>query len=64
MNVIVLAAGYGTRLHRDVVDNKEYQHLLNVSKCLLPIANKPLLTYWLDLFKQVDAIQGVYIGVR
>jgi mannose-1-phosphate guanylyltransferase len=40
MNALLLAAGYGTRL-RPVTDT--------VPKCLVPIQNKPLLAYWLEL---------------
>ena len=56
INVIILAAGYGTRLTREIKDLestdpekfKKYQKLLNLPKALLPIKNKPLLTYWVE----------------
>lgn len=43
MKAFLLAAGYGTRL-RPLTDT--------VPKCLVPINGKPLLEWWLTLFKQ------------
>ena len=42
MKAILLAAGLGTRL--SPITNK-------IPKCLVPIHNKPLLQYWIDLFE-------------
>src|ERR1041385_7976424 len=39
--ILLMAAGLGTRL-RPLTDE--------VPKCLIPIAGRPLLDYWLDLF--------------
>lgn len=43
MKAILLAAGLGTRL-RPLTDT--------VPKCLVPIAGRPLLAYWLDLLER------------
>ncbi len=43
MKAILLAAGLGTRL-RPLTEA--------VPKCLVPIAGRPLLAYWLDLFER------------
>lgn len=40
MKAVLLSAGYGTRL-KPLTDT--------VPKCLVPVQNKPLLGYWLDL---------------
>src|SRR5260221_14266717 len=40
MKALLLAAGFGTRL-RPITDQ--------VPKCLVPVQQKPLLAYWLDL---------------
>ena len=43
MKAFLLAAGFGTRL-RPLTDT--------TPKCLVPIAGKPLLEYWLELFRR------------
>jgi glucose-1-phosphate thymidylyltransferase len=48
MKVIILAAGYGTRLQKDVENNDTYKHLRGLPKPLLPLNSKPLINYWLD----------------
>lgn len=63
INVIILAAGYGTRLTREIKDLestdpekfKKYQKLLNLPKALLPIKNKPLLTYWVETLLELHS---------
>lgn len=42
MDVLVLAAGYGTRLGRDIAEDRSgrYTHLVNVPKPLLPIGSE------------------------
>jgi hypothetical protein len=50
MNVLLLAAGYGTRLERDMIADPthKYSHLVGLPKALLPLAGKPRASYWLD----------------
>lgn len=43
--IVVLAAGQGTRLR---------PHTTNLPKALVPLHNKPLLEYQLDVYKQLD----------
>ena len=54
IKVLFLGAGYGTRLARDLNAATEqaqsYRHLLGVPKALLPIAGKPILNHWIELF--------------
>lgn len=44
VNVLILAAGYGTRLSRDIAadPSKKYEHLSQLPKPLLPIGLLPV----------------------
>ncbi|KAG9284655.1 hypothetical protein G9A89_004697 [Geosiphon pyriformis] len=57
LKILILAAGYGTRLQRDIIadQNRGYAHLLNIPKALLPLGpnNYPLITHWLNIFRDV-----------
>ncbi|KAI8802919.1 nucleotide-diphospho-sugar transferase [Cladochytrium replicatum] len=46
---LVLAAGYGSRLQRDIRNDPEnsHEHLLGVPKALLPIAGRSILDHWI-----------------
>lgn len=52
--VLILCAGYGTRLQKGVKEDpsQSYQHLLGVSKPLLPLGGKPLISYWVEQLEQ------------
>ena len=52
MKLIILAAGYATRL---------YPLTLNQPKPLLPVAGKPMLEHVIDNLKTIDAIDHAYI---
>jgi len=54
MNCFLLAAGKGTRL-KPITNT--------IPKCLVPINNKPLLSYWFDLF-EFYKIEEVLINVH
>lgn len=50
--VLILGAGYGTRLQRDLKASIEYKQLLGIPKALLPLGNKDaLITHWVELFE-------------
>jgi len=49
MKVLILAAGYGTRLTRDLETSNEYSYLIGCPKPLLPVAGKPLISHWMDM---------------
>lgn len=55
MNALLLAAGLGTRL-RPLTDT--------VPKCLVPIAGRPLLAYWLELLFEHGRVQEVVINTH
>mmetsp|Transcript_10314 Transcript_10314/g.19498 ORF Transcript_10314/g.19498 Transcript_10314/m.19498 type:complete len:304 (+) Transcript_10314:38-949(+) len=50
MKILVLAAGYGTRLETGIREDTSgtFKHLIGVPKPLVPLASKPLIDYWLD----------------
>ena len=52
MNVLILAAGYATRL---------YPLTLNQPKPLLPVAGKPMMEWVLDNMAPIDGIEMVYV---
>jgi len=52
MNVIILAAGYATRL---------YPLTLNRPKPLLPVAGKPMIEYVLDNIAPIGGIERVFV---
>jgi glucose-1-phosphate thymidylyltransferase len=52
MNVLILAAGYATRL-RPLTDS--------TPKMLLPLAERPMLDYLLDRIREVDEIDGIHL---
>src|SRR6266481_152033 len=52
MNILILAAGYATRL---------YPLTLNKSKPLLEVAGKPMLEWVIDNLAPIEAIEKVYV---
>jgi len=65
-SVIILAAGYGTRLQSDVAQlgqvDSEWQYLLNCPKSLIRLAGIPLLTRWMtDLESLSDKIKTICV---
>jgi glucose-1-phosphate thymidylyltransferase len=50
MKTLFLAAGYGTRLQKDISTSPEYKHLSHLPKALLPLHGKPLLSHWINTF--------------
>lgn len=51
--MVVLAAGYGTRLERDINQDESgrYSSLRGVPKPLVPVGGKPLLDRWMEEFQ-------------
>ncbi|KAK7076114.1 hypothetical protein SK128_028120 [Halocaridina rubra] len=66
MRVVILAAGFGTRLEKDLQNDTSgaYVHLLGVPKPLLPIGDKPLITHWIQMLKNVPDIASIVIVVN
>ncbi len=55
MKVLLLCAGFGTRLR---------PLTLETPKCLLPVAGRPLLDYWLDTLFASEKIEHVLINTH
>ena len=65
MKVLILAAGYGTRLARDLQQTGRFPELLGVPKPLLPIAGKPLISHWMQDIRSCTELRDcdVYVVV-
>ncbi|KAK2168647.1 hypothetical protein LSH36_15g09073 [Paralvinella palmiformis] len=63
MKAIVLCAGFGTRLEKDLQNDSsgQYKHLIGVPKPLLPIGNEPLITHWARTTRDVPDVDTVYV---
>jgi len=50
MHVVILGAGYGTRLTRDIENDTtgQFDHLRGIPKPLLPIGDLPLISHWVE----------------
>ncbi|CAO3631606.1 unnamed protein product [Cunninghamella echinulata] len=47
VKVLILGAGYGTRLQRNLKQSADYRHLLGIPKALLPLGDQnALITHW------------------
>lgn len=63
MKVLILGAGYGTRLARDLDKTTDYAELKGVPKPLLPIAGKPLISHWMDIINNCPYTKGVDVYI-
>ena len=51
LRIVLLCAGYGTRLQRDLSNDPKWNHLMHLPKPLLPIGEEPLVSLWI---KQIE----------
>ncbi|XP_035666444.1 glucose-1-phosphate adenylyltransferase-like isoform X1 [Branchiostoma floridae] len=63
MKVLFLAAGYGTRLERDVLADQsgKYDHLRGIPKPLVPVGGRPLISHWMDILMKFDTVEQFYL---
>ncbi|ELU04065.1 hypothetical protein CAPTEDRAFT_126692 [Capitella teleta] len=65
MRGVILAAGYGTRLQRDLCndDSGQFKHLLGLPKALLPIGpdQDPLITHWVRALQANKSVTSIII---
>jgi choline kinase len=65
MKVLILAAGFGTRLERDIKESGSYKELEGVPKPLLPVSGKPVVSYWMDMLTACPETRDeVYVVVN
>jgi mannose-1-phosphate guanylyltransferase len=55
MNVLLLAAGMGSRL-RPITQT--------IPKCMVPILGRPLIDYWFELFQNCNNINKIFINTH
>ncbi|KAK2906362.1 glucose-1-phosphate adenylyltransferase [Channa argus] len=63
MKAIILAAGYGTRLQRDVLADSSgrFAHLAGTAKPLLPVGSCALISHWVRALTASDCVDGIYV---
>ncbi|XP_072903103.1 glucose-1-phosphate adenylyltransferase isoform X1 [Hemitrygon akajei] len=63
MKAIILAAGYGTRLNRDLQNDNsgDFKHLYGIPKPLLPVGDQPLISHWMTAINTIKSIDAVYV---
>jgi NDP-sugar pyrophosphorylase family protein len=56
INVLILAAGYGTRLETDIRNDTtgKYKHLLGKPKPLVPLLGRPLIAFWMEILQNAQ----------
>ncbi|XP_017952529.1 uncharacterized protein LOC100145002 isoform X1 [Xenopus tropicalis] len=61
MKVVILAAGYGTRLLRDLQNQEKFAQLISIPKPLLPIGGLPLISYWVEALKARNDVSDLTV---
>ncbi|XP_067843816.1 glucose-1-phosphate adenylyltransferase isoform X4 [Heptranchias perlo] len=63
MKAIILAAGYGTRLNRDLQNDTsgDFKHLHGIPKPLLPVGHRALISHWMAAIDKINSIDSVYV---
>ncbi|XP_034416974.1 LOW QUALITY PROTEIN: uncharacterized protein LOC117750120 [Cyclopterus lumpus] len=63
MKAVILAAGYGTRLQRDVAADStgKFAHLSGTAKPLLPVGRCALISHWVRALTASDCVDRIYV---
>ncbi|KAM4626115.1 uncharacterized protein O3C94_019277 isoform 1-T1 [Discoglossus pictus] len=63
MKAVILAAGYGTRLLRDLQNDTQgrFRHLIGLPKPLLPIGRLPLISYWVEALRARNDVSDIFV---
>lgn len=65
MKAVILAAGYGTRLQRDVATDTSgrFAHLVGIAKPLLPVGRQALISHWVNSLTASGCVDSIYVVV-
>lgn len=65
MKAVILAAGYGTRLQRDVLADSSgrFAHLAGTAKPLLPVGRCALVSHWVQALTASGCVDSIYVVV-
>lgn len=65
MKAVILAAGYGTRLQRDVAADSSgrFAHLAGTAKPLLPVGRSALLSLWVRALTAARCVDCIHVVV-
>ncbi|KAF7655814.1 hypothetical protein LDENG_00049480 [Lucifuga dentata] len=63
MKAVILAAGYGTRLLRDVAADRSgrFAHLAGTAKPLLPVGRCALISHWIHALSASGSVDGICV---
>uniref|UniRef100_A0A1A7Y2I5 Nucleotidyl transferase domain-containing protein n=1 Tax=Iconisemion striatum TaxID=60296 RepID=A0A1A7Y2I5_9TELE len=63
MKAVILAAGYGTRLQRDVASDRSgmFVHLAGIPKPLLPVGRSALISLWVQALTRSGFVDRIYV---
>ncbi|XP_059199434.1 uncharacterized protein zgc:136439 [Centropristis striata] len=63
MKAVILAAGYGTRLQRDVAADSSgrFAHLAGTAKPLLPVGRSALVSHWVHALTASGCVDCIYV---
>ncbi|XP_050975617.1 uncharacterized protein zgc:136439 [Labeo rohita] len=63
MKAVILAAGYGTRLQRDIENDTtgSFKHLRGIAKPLLPVGPCELISHWVQALTKTGCVDTVYV---
>lgn len=63
MKAVILAAGYGTRLQRDVAADTSgrFAHLVGTAKPLLPVGRRALVSHWVHSLTASGCVDRIYV---
>lgn len=66
MKAVILAAGYGTRLQRDVAADTSgrFAHLVGTAKPLLPVGSCALISHWVHSLTASGCVDSIFVIVR